>query len=202
LTTPLARITKAAVRSFREQGIEKTSIADVARIARVSRPNIYRYVSNMEDLVRLVVLERADHILHELKVADGPWYEALIDLFVQQVSIALRDEVFMLIVEQASPVAAKLLAGDNAVSTSLNAVIAPIVAKGRAAGEIREGLTDDEILYWLHYQTWSLCRDPRIHKTVEIEGLARKFVVGGLLASGEIPKRPRAVRSLTVRRTR
>src|SRR5690606_7192967 len=141
---------------------------------------------------RLVVLERADHILHELKPIDGPWYEALIDLFVQQVLTSIDDEIFMLIVEQASPVAAKLLAGDNAVSTALNAVIAPIIAKGREAGEIRKGLTDEEILYWIHYQTWSLCRDPRLHKSVEIEGLARKFVVGGLLASGEVPQKPRA----------
>lgn len=196
LSTPLARITKAAIKSFREKGIEGTKIVDVARLAQVSRPNIYRYVQNMEELVRLVVLERADYILHELKVHDGPWYESLIDLFVQQVNTALKDEVYMLIVEQAGPVTAKLIADDNAVQTSLNKVIAPIIAKGRAAGEIREGLSDEEILYWLHYQTWCLSRDPRIHKTVEIEGLARKFVVGGLLASGIVPKKPRTSRAL------
>lgn len=194
MSTPIERITKAAIRSFREKGITGTKIADVARLAKVSRPNIYRYVNDMDELVRLVVLERADHILHELKVHNGPWYESLIDLFVQQVTTALGDEVFMLIVEQAGPIAAKLIADDNAVRTSLNEVIAPLIAKGRAAGEIREGLTDEEILYWLHYQTWCLSRDPRVHKAVEIQGLARKFVVGGLLSSGVTPKKPRANR--------
>lgn len=194
MTTPLERITRAAMKSFREKGVEGTKIADVARLARISRPNIYRYVKDMPDLVRLVVLETAEHMLHDFKVQDGPWYEALIDLFVQQVNLALKDEIFMLVVEQAGSVAAKLLADDNAVRTSLNKVIAPILARGRAASEIREGLTDEEILYWLHYQTWALLRDSRTHKAVEIEGLARKFVVGGLLASGSVPEKPRPAR--------
>jgi hypothetical protein len=115
---------------------------------------------------------------------------------IKRDNLAIKDEIFMLVVEQAGPVAAKLLADDNAVRTSLNQVIAPILAKGRAAGEIREGLSDEEILYWLHYQTWALVRDSRTHKAVGIEGLARKFVVGGLLASGAIPKRPLAARRI------
>ena len=184
MPSPIERITNAAIKSFRDQGIENSRMEDIARLAKVSRPNIYRYVNNREDLVKLVVLHRAKHILTELKVEDGPWDEALIGLFVQQVTLALKDEIFMIVVEQAGAVAAKLLVDDDAVQTSLNKVISPVIARGRAAGEIREGLTDAEILYWLHYQTWSLTRDPRIHKIMEIKSLARKFVVGGLIAPG------------------
>lgn len=179
---PIDRITAAAIKVFREQGIENARLEDIAKLAKVSRPNLYRYVNNREDLVRLVILHRAQYLLNELKVQSGPWHEALTELFVKQVTIALRDEIFMQVVEQAGPVAAKLLVGDNAVRTSLNAVISPLLAKGRAAGEIREDLSDDEILYWLHYQTWSLTRDPRLHKVFEIRSVARKFIVGGLLA--------------------
>jgi|GEM_PF-2891362 len=159
---------------------------DIARLAKVSRPNIYRYVSDRDALVRLVVLHRARYILHELKVKNGPWDEALIDLFVKQVKLSIHDEIFALVVEQAGSVAAKLLVDDDAVQTSLNKVIAPILAKGRAAGEIREGLTDEEIMYWLHYQTYSLARDPRLHNVIEIKGLARKFVVGGLIVKPSV----------------
>ena len=144
----------------------------------------------MEDLIRLVILHRAARIRDELKVSSAiSWHEALIDLFEQQVQTARNDEIFMLVVDQAGPVAADLLAEDNAVRTSLNQVIAPIIAKGRSKGEIREGLTDEQILYWLHYQTWSLSRDPRLHNAQQIRDLARRFVVGGLVAPASAGKR-------------
>jgi AcrR family transcriptional regulator len=182
VSKPIDRITQAAIKVVREKGIEGTRMEDVALRAKVSRPNLYRYVQDRDDLVRLVVLHRAKFILHELKVPDGPWDEALVELFVKQVRLAARDEIFGLVVDQASPVAAKLLAHDDAVRTSLNHVISPILARGRAAGEIRDDLTDEEILYWLHYQTWCLARDPTAHRVIEIRTLARKFVVGGIRA--------------------
>jgi AcrR family transcriptional regulator len=184
LSSPGNRITAAAIKIFRDRGIQEARMEDIAQEACLSRPNLYRYVKSRDDVVKLVVLHRARYILQELTVPDGPWHEALIEVFVKQVDLALRDEIFLLVVEQAGAVAAKLLADDDAVQTSLNQVISPILAKGRAAGEIRDGLSDEEILYWLHYQTWCLTRDPRLRDAMQVHHLARKFVIGGLLKPG------------------
>lgn len=194
MSRPLDRITTAAIKIFREQGVENARMEDIAQSANISRPNLYRYVNNKDDVVKLVVMHRARFILHELKAKDGPWQEALIDLFVKQVTLALKDQIFRLVVEQAGSAVAKLFVDEEAVQTSLNQVISPLLAKGRAAGEIRDGISDDEILYWLHYQTWSLTRDPNLHNAMEIRSLARKFVVGGLLKQPMVaPSQPALV---------
>lgn len=182
MPSPIERIAAAAIVCFRTSGINGTTMEDVARIAHVARPNIYRYAANLDDLVRLVVLERAHGIEAELSPKAGPWHEALADLFVQQVLRALDDEIFMIIVEQAAPLAARLLVDDPAVGSCLNGVLRPLIERGRAQNQLREDLSDDEILHWLHYQSWCLAREPRLVAAIDIEGFARKLVVGGLLA--------------------
>lgn len=170
---------------------------DVARRARISRPNLYRYVSSREDLVRLVVLHRAKHLTGEFKPRQGAWDEILIDLFVQNVRNAIHDEIFMIIVEQAAPIASELLINDPGVGGALNNMLIPAVEGARQAGLLRDDLSDEQIIHWIHYQVWCLSRDPRMVSSVDVERLGRQFVIGGLLA------RPAAVsgRRRIVRKT-
>lgn len=182
MATPLEQITNAAIRCYKVLGIEKTTMEDVAKRAKISRPNLYRYISNREDLIRLVVLHRAKSMGDEFRPHDGPWEEALLDLFVQYVKNALHDEIFMHIVEQAAPVTSRLLIDDPGVGGALNGVLLPILKNARKSGRMRTDISDEEIIRWMHYQVYCLSRDPRLVESTDIETLGRKFVVGALIA--------------------
>ena len=50
--TPMReRIVQAALQAFEESGIDKASIWEIARIANVSRPTVYRYFRKKIDIV-------------------------------------------------------------------------------------------------------------------------------------------------------
>lgn len=182
MATPIEQITLAAIRCFKVLGIEKTTMEDVAKRAKISRPNLYRYISNRDDLVRLVVLHRAQSMRAEFHPHEGPWEEALLDIFVQYVKNALHDEIFRIIVEQAAPITSRLLIDDAAVGGALNDLLVPIIAKARQSGRLRTDISDEEIIRWIHYQVYCLSRDQKLVEAFDLEELGRKFVVGALLA--------------------
>lgn len=190
MSRPLERITQAAIHVFREQGVNDARMEDIARIAKLSRPNLYRYIQDRDDLIRLVILQRASAFRHELRILPGNWMDALVDLFTRVVRLSAEDEIFMLMIHEAEPAVAKLFNDDDRIRTSLNKVIEPLLARGRAAGEIRDDLSDEDILLWLHYQNWSLTRDPKIQKTIDVKAITRKFVIGGIVKSDAVISDP------------
>lgn len=186
MSRPIERITQAAIQIFREQGVNAARLEDIARAAKLSRPNLYRYIHDRDDLIRLVILQRANFFRHELRIGSNDWADALTELIIKVVRLCAEDEIFMLMINEAEPSLAKLFNDDDTIRTALNKVILPLLVKGRAAGQIRDDLNDDEILLWLHYQTWSLARDPKIQKALDVKTIAKKFVVGGLMKFSEV----------------
>src|SRR3546814_2891267 len=57
------KIIDATVKCFERYGIQKTSMDDIAKIAKISRPTIYRYFPSRHHLaVEVLVREIRDHI--------------------------------------------------------------------------------------------------------------------------------------------
>ena len=65
------RIMDAAIRSYREIGYRKTSMADVARGASMSPANVYRFFPSRQSLEEAVVAELLDEILMAAATAGG-----------------------------------------------------------------------------------------------------------------------------------
>ncbi|MFJ8011769.1 TetR/AcrR family transcriptional regulator [Streptomyces sp. NPDC096339] len=61
------RLTAAAARVLHEQGVERTTLADIARVADVPVGNLYYYFKTKDDLVRAALSEHSRH-LDELTV--------------------------------------------------------------------------------------------------------------------------------------
>ncbi|MEV0292407.1 TetR/AcrR family transcriptional regulator [Nocardia sp. NPDC050710] len=69
------RLVEAAVRVFYEQGIEKTTIADIARVAEVPVGNVYYYFKTKDQLIEAAIGAHArslDQIVAELERLDDP----------------------------------------------------------------------------------------------------------------------------------
>ena len=126
------RILDAAVEQFKEFGLRRTSIEDVARAAGVARITVYRRFPGKEALIEAVLMREARRFLAELdsSVARGLKVEEQIaDGFV----IALR--------AANHPLVGRLLAADPEVTLpflTVNAGPALALARGFLASRIRE----------------------------------------------------------------
>lgn len=56
------QLTAAAARVLHEQGVERTTIADIARAAEVPAGNVYYYFKTKDDLVEAALSEHASHL--------------------------------------------------------------------------------------------------------------------------------------------
>ncbi|RMI30714.1 TetR/AcrR family transcriptional regulator [Nocardia stercoris] len=89
------RLSAAAARVFHEQGVEKTTIADIARAAEVPVGNVYYYFKTKDDLVHAAIGAHDDTLttlLAELDRLDDPAarLRALVQGWVDQRDVAVR----------------------------------------------------------------------------------------------------------------
>lgn len=89
------RLTAAAARVLHEQGVERTTIADIAKAADVPTGNVYYYFKTKDDLVQAALNEHTAHLAQltgELDKLPDPLQrlKGLVDAWVSQRDIAAR----------------------------------------------------------------------------------------------------------------
>ncbi|WP_433594153.1 TetR/AcrR family transcriptional regulator [Nocardia sp. CA-145437] len=89
------RLSDAAAKVFHEQGVEKTTIADIARAAQVPVGNVYYYFKTKDQLVQAAIGAHArtgQEIITALEQVDGPAerLRALVRGWVEQRELAAR----------------------------------------------------------------------------------------------------------------
>ncbi|WP_309234411.1 TetR/AcrR family transcriptional regulator [Nocardia sp. XZ_19_385] len=89
------RLIEAAVRVFYERGVEKTTIADIARVAEVPVGNVYYYFKTKDQLIEAAIGAHArtlDQLIAELNRLESPRdrLKRLIDGWVQERELAAR----------------------------------------------------------------------------------------------------------------
>lgn len=89
------RLTAAAARILHEQGVERTTLADIARVADVPVGNVYYYFKTKDELVRAALSEHSaglDELTGRLEELADPRerLKALIEAWVGQRDVAAR----------------------------------------------------------------------------------------------------------------
>lgn len=87
----VARILDAARDRFSHLGIEKTTIVDIAEAAQFSRPVIYKYFTDKDDIVDKVCLEEMQALQLQLNARvprDVPFIDQLAEAILQAVLLA------------------------------------------------------------------------------------------------------------------
>ncbi|MFE3793411.1 TetR/AcrR family transcriptional regulator [Nocardia tengchongensis] len=89
------RLSDAAAKVFHEQGVEKTTIADIARAAQVPVGNVYYYFKTKDQLVQAAIgahARTAQEIITALEQFDAPAerLKALVRGWVEQRELAAR----------------------------------------------------------------------------------------------------------------
>jgi AcrR family transcriptional regulator len=134
------RILEGAARCFTDVGVRKTTVAEIAATAGITKPTFYRRFSDKSVVVEALVRRETDDLARRMREAgvDRPAGEALLAAFrtaarwltrhpFVRKSLDLEPELLMPYLNQA----------DGPVLATGQGVFAEVVARGTATGEFR-----------------------------------------------------------------
>jgi AcrR family transcriptional regulator len=149
------KIINATVKCFQRFGINKTSMDDIAKAAKVSRPTIYRYFPSRHHLaVEVLVREIRDHtrllgpVFKEYKYPP----QAMVEGILFAVSTAQEHPYTSIVVSDAgSELLAKVAGSDQALLDAMSEQWLPSLNRWREEGYIRPGVRLDDLLLWITF---------------------------------------------------
>jgi AcrR family transcriptional regulator len=155
----------AARENFRHYGVNRTTMADVARTAGVPRQAVYEYVSSRDHLVDAVLVARIKEIAAELKPLAGgetSFADAMIETSVAAIQRARSDDELMNILAT-GPYERVLdvVTGPNPeIHNIVVDLLGPILDRGAESGMLRTDKTRDELIDWIRLVYLSLISQP------------------------------------------
>jgi AcrR family transcriptional regulator len=133
----------AAIRSYREIGYRKTSMADVARGASMSPANVYRFFPSRQSLEEAVVAEVLDEILMAAATASRSNGSSLQRLSATLSTLSRLHQDRMANDARLSELVAAAIQADYPVilayTDKVRGIVQSIVMAGQASSEIRSG---------------------------------------------------------------
>lgn len=180
------RILQAAASCFRERGVEGTSMGDIASAAGLQRPNLYRYFPNKEAVV-LAALMRETRAVHaerraRLRLA-GPVGRLLVESLVSGQELARGDELIRFAMSgEAAQLTADLVRSEQLLFDEEKVYWEPLLAYGRERGELRDDLSDDEIIRWFFVSQFLMFSHEDFFPAEAVRGQVERFVVPAVLA--------------------
>ncbi len=145
------RIVEAARAAFRQNGIAATPLDEVAALAGVARPNLYRYFSSREELVRHVMIAevRAVNVARWSRITlSGPVAPLILDSLVTGHDLALDYMSNVTLVAEATAITAELMSHDDELAAAQYEYWGPLLEYGRVRGEISPRLSNERIVRW------------------------------------------------------
>lgn len=176
----------AALACFRRWGVAGTTMDAIADEAGIARPNLYRYFPNKEELILQVILRefRATHAERSRRLEiSGPVGPLLCEALLLGFEIAREDELVSFnmgpdVVE----LTAKLLSSHEAVFEVEAEYWAPLLAHGRERTEIKDSMTDRDVIRWFLANQFMFFAHPEFFAgTAEVRDRVERFVVPAVL---------------------
>jgi len=158
-------IIAAARKNFLHYGVNRTTMADVARAVGMPRQTIYDYVSSRDDLVDAVLVQRIKEIAEELKplARKGTSFtDKLIETSVAAIERARDDhELMNIFTTGPNDRVQQVVTGPNPeIHSTVADLLRPILDRGEKAGMLRTDKTRDELIDWIRLVYLSLITQP------------------------------------------
>src|SRR5437867_2271908 len=181
-------IAAAAVRCFERYGPQRTSMADIADEAGISRQSIYRAFEDRPALINFILNRRitlmADGV-REHFAKYTTFEEAVVEGSLESLRAGREDRLFRDIVTKAldHTVEQFLLNGTDEIHRAMMSYWAPVLQKARKSGIVKSKASNDQIVEWIrHVHTVLGMRDD-----LDDDGLREiltNFVVPSITGSG------------------
>jgi len=175
-------IMAAARECFQKWGLARTRMDDIAQRVGIVRPNLYRYFPSKEALAATASAEESRRLNERRRKrlpVKGPVGELIAGSIVLGLQLALEDEYIV-----------DLLSMENRdlVPETINAAAVryeywqPIFEHGRARGELRSDLSDEDLMRWLSTIQLHFLSQRALYPTIDdIEREVRLFVVPSIV---------------------
>ena len=144
-------IREAAISCFRQYGVHRTSMADIAETADISRKTLYRVFEDrtalMEHLIAYRMAELGASIRKKVRGFKS-FEKALIDGPIATVALGQEDPLFAEIILSATNhrIEQFLLRGNPRIISHMNETWLPIIEQGRKQGVVRKELSNERIV--------------------------------------------------------
>lgn len=148
-----AHFLDAAEACFERYGINKTTMEDIAKMAGVSRPTVYRHFADRDSLILAVVMRRAGSLIGKAQAfirRHERFEDQLVEGLLFLVKTGRKDPfVRILVSPEHLDMAQQVLGATDAVVDLTQAMWEPILAEAAARGELNPELDFREIARWL-----------------------------------------------------
>jgi len=177
-------ILNAAVACIEEQGVAKTTIDDIANLAKISRRTVYRYYPNKQAILQAIIDEQADIVMQKMnRVMEKQNFN-----FTE-----LLTESILFIVEHGpqSPGHELLLGQDNVASTShlymnseamgqrwASTLKQPFI-EAQQSGEVRQDIRYKDLMTWVGRLVYSFIQFPAPKEQIKKD--IGSFLIQGLI---------------------
>ena len=178
------RLMDAAEACVEQYGVAKTTMDDIAKMAGVSRPTVYRHFSDRDNLILAVVMRRS-RMLAERVVKIFRRYESFPEQLVEgllfMVEKGRKDPfVSLLVAPEHLDLANRILGGSIPAELTYE-IWEPILSEARERGELRADLDFEDVSRWLTYLIILLLGRVDVDTTDVQRGMLRTFVVPAFL---------------------
>ncbi|OBI93015.1 TetR/AcrR family transcriptional regulator [Mycobacterium sp. 1245805.9] len=170
-------IVKSAYECFSRQGLDKTTIVDIARAANVSRSTVYEYFSDKGAIVEACAEHASERFYREMSKAmdQGSSLEDKLSraaVFVTQARRAIASEKYF------DEDATSLLLTKDAAVLLRECVdfFAPYLSAARLTGEVRKDLDIEAAGEWFARMLFSLFSTPSSTLDMDDPGVVAEFV--------------------------
>jgi AcrR family transcriptional regulator len=187
---------QAAERCVERYGIEKTTMEDVAREAGVSRPSVYRYFQDRDDLLLAVMADRSRALVgraHRFIRRQQNFADGLVEGLIYIADHGRRDPFTRrLVASDGAEYGQRLLHAHNAAAEFAGEFWAPLFDDAEAEGVLNPSLDRDAGYLWLALTGLTLMSllDGKPESTERARKLVRGFVVPAFLAPAGAVRAP------------
>jgi AcrR family transcriptional regulator len=180
----LAEVLKAAESCFRRFGIQRSRMDDVAQAVGIPRPYLYRYVASKEELavrVTQTLTGRLDEARRKRFPLEGPVGSILAGSFAMGVEWQ-RDDPFIEDITnlESGKVIASFVWETGAKMPDPDYWF-PMFEYGRSRGELRDDLTNEQMLRWLGALAYLLIQRKELYVGEELRFCAEQLIFPALL---------------------
>lgn len=186
--TARARILDAATECFRQLGIAKTSLSDVARVADLSRGTVYRYFGDREGLIAAVVSAGSDRHFDEVAAVmeRKPTLAKQIAAYAElTVRTSLEHESYNRLLAGDTGLMQVMLADSDAAFRRSIEFLAPYVRAAKERGEVGADVNETAAAEWLARVLMTILSTSSsasfdVRKPRTVARFVERFAVGGL----------------------
>jgi AcrR family transcriptional regulator len=189
----------AAEGCFDKYGIGKTTMDDIAKMAGVSRPTVYRHFNDRDTLILAVVMRRSRQLIERAQKyirKYASFEEQLVEGLLFMVDKGRKDPFVGLLVTPAHmDLVNQILVSSTAAVDLAYEMWEPILAEARERGDLRPDLDFRAIATWITYLTLLLIGRGDIEPDVNAQRELLRTFVTPAFAPTAAPKPARTSRA-------